>query len=576
MIACYGDKLRGVFTSCVLFFILVLSSNTFAAGSPFSGIYSGTSGGPGCEPGQFFVFVKEDGTFNLLAHADLGVDDFLTNFVKEGVVIAGDGTFATSATVFDGEEALNISISGTFVPPAVSGIVSDDSGCAGTFTGSRVTGSGPLARAGGYYTGTADGTVTLNGLPNGTFTGTVSAIVAADGSGLMVHNIELTVLGEPIDPFTIGGPITVDSLGNFSEILDDITVTGAINTTNFTGGGTTSAVFVEIEGTFVESGTFTLARQFPLPSPFRNDVVASLPGTGVVVLFNDNTSSITLDPDAAEGISIGDFDNNGGDDVIARFADGDGPTNSGGAWISENQGALTLLTPNPPEEVAVGNFDGVAGDDRFLASPAGLSLILNGGPPVLITALPPVAMAAGDVDGNGQDDVVLSFSSIGTIVLRNLSVVDVLDSTPADDMKLGDIDGNGQDDIFASFAPGNGPGGTGGLFFSVNQGVLSPLTPLETLNMTSGDFDGSGQDDFLLDFGGATGLVLLLNGATVSPLGVLPVVAMASGDVDSNGQDDMILSITGVGTIAFKNLTTVEVLDPAVALDLDTGNVDGN
>jgi len=132
------------------------------------------------------------------------------------------------------------------------------------------------------------------------------------------------------------------------------------------------------------------------------------------------------------------------------------------------------------------------------------------------------------------------------------------------------------DDIFASFAPGNGPGGAGGLFVSVNQGALIPLTTLETLNMTSGDYDGSGQDDFLLDFGGATGLILLLNGASAIPLGVLPVVAMSSGDVDSNGEDDMILSITGVGTIAFKNLTTVEILDPAVALDLATGNVDGN
>ena len=309
----------------------------------------------------------------------------------------------------------------------------------------------------------------------------------------------------------------------------------------------------------------------------NNDVVMSLPGTGVKVLLNDNSSSVTLDSDAGDRISIGDFDDSGEDDVIVRFPLGTGPTNSGGAWISENQGALTLLNPNPPAQVLVGNFDGVAGDDRFLVSAGGLSLVLNGVlPPIPITALQPVTMAAGDVDGNGQDDVVLSFASAGTIVLRNLSVVDVLDSTPAGVLELGDIDGNGEDDIFASFAPGNGPGGTGGLSFSVNQGALTSLTTLETLKMTRGDFDGSGQDDFLLDFGGATGLVLLLNGVSAVPLGVLPVVAMASGDVDSSGQDDMFLSITGTGTIAFKNLTTVEVLDPGVALDLATGNIDGN
>lgn len=155
----WGGRFRGFFSGSILFLSLVLGSTAFSAVSPFTGVYTGTSGGAACEPGQFAVLVQEDGTFNLLAHADAGVADFLTNFVKEGVVIAGDGSFATSATIFDGEDSLNVSIAGTFVPPLVSGTISDDSGCSGTFTGSRVTGSGPLAGAGGYYTGTADGTV---------------------------------------------------------------------------------------------------------------------------------------------------------------------------------------------------------------------------------------------------------------------------------------------------------------------------------------------------------------------------------------------------------------------------------
>jgi len=108
------------------------------------------------------------------------------------------------------------------------------------------------------------------------------------------------------------------------------------------------------------------------------------------------------------------------------------------------------------------------------------------------------------------------------------------------------------------------------------QGALFSLTPSEILSATSGDFDGSGQDDLLLNFGGATGLLVLFNGANVSPLGALPLVAATSGDVDNNGEDDMILSITGTGTIAFKNLTTVDTLDPAAATGLATGNVDGN
>lgn len=174
------------------------------------------------------------------------------------------------------------------------------------------------------------------------------------------------------------------------------------------------------------------------------------------------------------------------------------------------------------------------------------------------------------MDNSGQDDVVLSFTAFGTLAIQNFSVVNPL-AGPANVLELGDIDGNGEDDLFASFSVGSGPGGAGGLFASVNQGALFSLTPSEILDMTSGDYDGSGQDDFLLDFGGPTGLVLLLNGASANPLGFLPVVAMTSGDVDSNGEDDIIMSIKGSSTIVFKNLTTVEILDPEVALDLATG-----
>ena len=56
----------------------------------------------------------------------------------------------------------------------------------------------------------------------------------------------------------------------------------------------------------------------------------------------------------------------------------------------------------------------------------------------------------------------------------------------------------------------------------------------------------------------------------------LSPVAMAAGDLDNNGQDDLIFSLTGAGTLAFKNLSTLAPLDSGVALDLATGNVDGN
>ena len=163
------------------------------------------------------------------------------------------------------------------------------------------------------------------------------------------------------------------------------------------------------------------------------------------------------------------------------------------------------------------------------------------------------------------------------MLFLNFSVPIMLDASPADVLALGDIDGNGEDDIVAVFAPGNGPGGTGGLFIARNQGVLTSLTTLQAAQVLAGDFDGSGQDDLVLDFGGATGLVIYLNDASAQFLALLSPVAMAAGDMDSSGQDDIIFSFTGIGTIVFKNMTTVETLDPVgVALDLATGNVDGN
>jgi hypothetical protein len=392
-------------------------------------------------------------------------------------------------------------------------------------------------------------------------------------TGLMGFTILTALL------FTANAHAVVQSSANFtmnSNVLDS--GGGSSSSANFQlnssigqstpVGRAASANFGIISGFF--PGSLAGAQKF------LNDVVANLP-SGVSIFFNNNSSSSVLHADTAEAVASGDVDNNGEDDVIASFLAGSGPGGTGGTFISRNQGALVLLDSKIAEQIAVGNFDGTDGADLFLDfGTDGLWFSLNDTAVTQLTAESPVTMAVGDTDNSGQDDVALSLNSAGTLVIRNFSVVDLLDGTPANVLELGDVDGNGEDDLFASFSAGQGPGGAGGLFASVNQGALFSLTPSEILSATSGDFDGSGQDDLLLDFGGATGLLVLFNGANVSPLGALPLVAATSGDVDNNGEDDMILSITGTGTIAFKNLTTVDTLDPAAATDLATGNVDGN
>jgi len=310
---------------------------------------------------------------------------------------------------------------------------------------------------------------------------------------------------------------------------------------------------------------------------FSNDVVANLPGVGVKVLMNDNTSSVVLHTDMAEALATADVDNNGIDDVFVSFPAGTGPNGNGGTYISRNQSALVLLDLKTAEQIVAGNFDGKLGDDLLIDFGAGgLATYMNDTAISPLASKSPMTMAVGDVDNNGQDDVVLSFASVGTLVFKNFSVVQFLDTSPAETLAVGDIDGNGEDDIAASFPSGTGPGGTGGLFIARNQGPLTLLVNLQAKQMVSGDFDGTGKDDFVFDFGGTTGLYIYLNDASAKFLTTLSISAMTTGDVDSSDKDDLIISLSGIGIVAFKNLTTVEIWDPTAAITLATGNLDGN
>ena len=311
-------------------------------------------------------------------------------------------------------------------------------------------------------------------------------------------------------------------------------------------------------------------------SPVSNDVVLNLPNPGVSVLLNDNTSSVALHPDTAEAIAVGDVDGNGIDDVIVSFPAGTGPTNTGGTWISRNQGALALLSPDTAEEIVAGDFTGTAGDELFMDfGGSGLWASVNGGAPFIATGLSPVAMAVGDVDNNGQDDLIFSITGLGTLVFKNLSAIAVLDVSAAQTLATGDVDGNGAADVIAGFRSGEGPTNAGGTWISRNEGALASLSPHKAEPAIAGDFDGNGEDDLFLDFD-TNGLWASLNDSPPFLVVNLSPVAMAAGDLDNNGQDDLIFSLTGAGTLAFKNLSTLAPLDSGVALDLATGNVDGN
>ena len=160
---------------------------------------------------------------------------------------------------------------------------------------------------------------------------------------------------------------------------------------------------------------------------------------------------------------------------------------------------------------------------------------------------------------------MLSITGVATVALRNLSTADVLDGSAANVLAVADVDNSGEDDVIASFPSGAGPGGTGGTHISRNQGAFSLLDSKIAEQIAVGDVDGNGQEDLLFGFG-TDGFWLGVNDTPPFLFINLPLSALAAGDIDDNGQDDAVLSITGVATVAVKNLATVDVLGPGDAL----------
>ena len=117
-------------------------------------------------------------------------------------------------------------------------------------------------------------------------------------------------------------------------------------------------------GQFVTVGAFGTISVSSAPK--SNDIVLNLPGSGVVVQFNDNSSASVLHGEPATAIATADVDNNGEDDVIVSFPAGTGPDANGGTYISRNQGALVSLDSKTAEHIAVGDVDGNGQQDLLL------------------------------------------------------------------------------------------------------------------------------------------------------------------------------------------------------------------
>ena len=153
-------------------------------------------------------------------------------------------------------------MSGNFTSTGVSGIFVASDGSVGNFSGSKVSNIGFLRTAGGYYKGALSGVVSVNGVPQFSTSGTLFAIVAANGAGFAFG-------------FASGGGQSAEAGGFFSissggtvsaTLLGGTFISGSVNTTNFTANGTFSVSLVVNGILAVHSGTWSLTRQLPLPN----------------------------------------------------------------------------------------------------------------------------------------------------------------------------------------------------------------------------------------------------------------------------------------------------------------------
>jgi hypothetical protein len=279
-------------------FLCFALTTTAMAQADLAGVFFGNVSGGVTAFGQFGVMLRTKGTaifvmdvrFVSIAR-DGSASSKEVVFVNQNVAVANNGTF--SQTNIDGQ---GTAVSGQFTESGLSGTIVEPSGASARISGVRAPNSGFMVGAGGFYQGPLSGTETINGVPVVNFSGTFSALVAADGGGFA---------------FAVrqgGGEIKKD--GFEVDVASDFSITGSVSIVDFEGSldpvtMTASGTFagdIDLGGdVFGQSGAWSMKRLEALPN--RRPVAA-----------NDNyeaRGSRHLSISAADGVLANDSDPDG-------------------------------------------------------------------------------------------------------------------------------------------------------------------------------------------------------------------------------------------------------------------------
>ncbi|UCD10540.1 MAG: hypothetical protein JSU88_07510, partial [Nitrospinaceae bacterium] len=336
----------------LLLLIALLFPSPLLASSQFAGVYTGTfTGNLNCAAGPLAIIVNNEGLATLLVYDSINLGEG----VFENFPINPDGTFFTAEPA-PGTTTLN----GTLTTTDFSGTFSDPE-CSGVFSGIKEPSTGPLESHGGYYKGTFSGTVTSGEVPVGPISGLLFAIIDANGKSFVVTTQQLS----PGELSGSGGFVTTDVGGNIAgTLLDNTDISGTLNTINHTASGT----FFQDAGGFIASGTWSMSRQFALPSSSRDDVLVDFgTGTGGLWAYLNDSTWKQLHALGVGVLATGDIDESGKDDVVVVFP-------GFGTWVYIDNDHWEQVHAFDAEAAVIGDLNDQLGEDIILDFGPGIGI----------------------------------------------------------------------------------------------------------------------------------------------------------------------------------------------------------
>lgn len=317
-------------------------------------------------------------------------------------------------------------------------------------------------------------------------------------------------------------------------------------------------------------------------------------GSGIFTQYTVFTSG-----SASTGIEVADFNNDGSPDIVVVSSG----TATSSIYLNDGHGNFTATPSTFPGAVDVNaadfNSDGAL--DLFITSLTDSKMYLNSGTGAFIqSVLIGVGgqSSLGDFDGDGDIDVTVTgnASSLVTPFFNNglgtsLSLgstfgnVQVVEST-----SIGDLDNDGDLDVIiaASDAAGTNGGdeiwindGTGNFTLQSTPGIESDFTH----QIAIGDLDDDGDLDYIAGTddtsGSASGeanriytsdqAATSANTAPTAPTSISMTGALVQPSPRTGGT---FANDTGVGTVAWNNVTNAGVEDGTPAVDGTTANGD--